>query len=84
MGSQKWNGNRPSLTLKARKKPTAYAEWGVMSDNAGAYVRQAASWFASHDVVYQSYWNSNDAYTGKLSDGQFFDAGVAYREAFKK
>ena len=23
VGSQKWNGNRPSLTLKATKKPTA-------------------------------------------------------------
>jgi Glycosyl hydrolase family 26 len=69
---------------KKHRKPTAYAEWGVMSDNAGPYVREAARWFASHDVVYQSYWNSNDAYTGKLSEGAFFDAGSAYREAFKR
>ncbi|HEY6878292.1 MAG TPA: glycosyl hydrolase [Polyangiales bacterium] len=68
---------------KKHRKPTAYAEWGVMSDGAGPYVREAAKWFRHHDVVYQSYWNSNDAYTGKLSDGAHEHAGAAYRESFK-
>jgi hypothetical protein len=53
-----------------------------MSGDAAPYVREAAKWFATHDVIYQSYWNSNDAYTGKLSDGAFAGAGAAYREQF--
>ncbi|HEX4355249.1 MAG TPA: glycosyl hydrolase [Polyangiales bacterium] len=63
-------------------KPTAYAEWGVMSDDAGPYVRLAAQWFANHDVVYQSYWNSNADFRGKLSDDQYKKVGAIYRAQF--
>jgi hypothetical protein len=64
------------------KKPTAYAEWGVMSDDTAGYMRDAARWFAQHGPVYQSYWNSNASFQGKLSDDQFMEAGRAYREVF--
>ena len=40
-----------------------------------AYVRfhgrNAKAWFDSHNVVYQTYWNSNASFPGKLSDGKF-------------
>lgn len=66
----------------AHGKQMAIAEWGVESDNAGPYIKLAADWFANHDYVYQSYWNSNTAFQGKLSDGQYANAGAAYRDSF--
>lgn len=63
-------------------KPTAYSEWGVGLPNAARYVDAAADWFRSHPVLYQSYWDSDAAFTGKLSSAQFPDVGAAYRRAF--
>ncbi|MGJ4951799.1 glycosyl hydrolase [Bradyrhizobium sp. HKCCYLS20291] len=63
-------------------KPTAYPEWGINSDQAGLYIAKAAEWFASHHVLYQSVWNSNDAFPGKLSDGQYPAAAAAYIRVF--
>lgn len=64
---------------KRHGKPTAYAEWGVSRDSDAPYVTLALQWFAAHDVVYASYWNSNAAYRGKLSDGQYPAVASAYR-----
>lgn len=61
------------------KKPTAYAEWGVSGNTDGTYVQAAANWFATHNIVYASYWNSNAAYPGKLSDNQYPAVSPAYR-----
>ena len=63
----------------AHNKPVAYAEWGVGSDNDSAYVAKAARWFKEQPFVYQSYWNSNAGYTGKLSDNQFPRVSEAYK-----
>lgn len=67
---------------KAHNKPTAYPEWGVESDRAGPYIEKAAQWFSSHHVLYQSVWNSNDAFPGKLTDNQYPKAAAAYVKAF--
>jgi hypothetical protein len=64
----------------AHNKPTAYPEWGVNFDGAASYIRNAAKWFASHNVLYQRVWNSNDAF--KLSDRQYPNAAAAYVESF--
>lgn len=66
----------------AQGKPRAFSEWGVALDSAGPYVRRAAEWFREDDVVYQSYWNSDADFAGKLSDGRMPAAGAAYREMF--
>jgi hypothetical protein len=66
----------------ARGKPRAFSEWGVTLDDAGPYVRSAGAWFRQEDVVYQSYWNSDADFRGKLSDGRLPRAGEAYRETF--
>lgn len=66
----------------AHKKPSAYPEWGVNSDGAGPYIAKAAQWFSDHNVLYQNVWNSNDAFPGKLSDGQYPNAAAAYVAAF--
>lgn len=67
---------------KAHNKPTAYPEWGINFDGAGPYIERAAQWFSSHHVLYQSVWNSNDAFPGKLTDNQYPKAASAYIESF--
>jgi len=64
-------------------KQTAYSEWGVNSNTDGPYIRKAAEWFRQHHVLYQIYWDSNAAYPGKLSTGQYPAAAGAYREEFQ-
>jgi hypothetical protein len=66
----------------AHDKPTAYAEWGVMSPRAEGYVEGAAAWFDHTRPVYQSYWDSDSTFQGKLSGGALRPAGAAYRTAF--
>ncbi|WP_168217594.1 glycoside hydrolase family 26 protein [Paracoccus liaowanqingii] len=66
----------------ARGKPRAFSEWGVALDTSGPYVSNAAAWFNQDDVVYQSYWNSDADFPGKLSDRRMPLAGAAYREMF--
>jgi len=64
---------------KRHNKPTAYAEWGVSRNSDAGYVQLVAQWFKDHNIVYASYWNSNAAYRGKLSDNQYPLVGDAYR-----
>jgi len=66
----------------AHNKPTAYPEWGIEFDGAGPYIQRAAQWFSGHNVLYQSVWNSNDAFPGKLTDNQYPKAALAYIESF--
>ncbi|MBV9076239.1 MAG: hypothetical protein JO048_02005 [Methylobacteriaceae bacterium] len=64
-------------------KPTAISEWGVSSDQAGPYFEKVGAWFATHDVLYQSYWNYGGGdYSGKLDEGQYPEAGQAFRDTF--
>ncbi|HWL83222.1 MAG TPA: glycosyl hydrolase, partial [Roseomonas sp.] len=67
----------------AHGKPTAYSEWGVTGNNAAPFVQLAKQWFDSHNVVLQSYWDSDSAYPGKLSDGTDANTGAAFKAAFK-
>jgi hypothetical protein len=66
----------------AHHKPTDYAEWGVNSNTAGPFIKSAAQWFNDYSVIYQSYWNSNGAFTGSLSDNQYPAVAAAYLAAF--
>ena len=83
-----WEVNRPhglawiEQFAAAHGKPTAYPEWGIMSDNAGPYIQQVKAWFDSHNVKYEGYWNSDAAYPGKLSDGTQPNAGAVFRQLF--
>lgn len=62
--------------------PRAFSEWGVTLPNSSAYIRHAATWFREDDVVYQSYWNSDGDFPGKLSSNRIPDTGAAFRQAF--
>ncbi|MFC3127242.1 glycosyl hydrolase, partial [Pseudoroseomonas globiformis] len=68
---------------KAHGKPTAYSEWGAQGNNASGFIKAAADWFESHNVVYQSYWDSNAQYPGRLSDGSDWNTGSAYKSEFR-
>jgi hypothetical protein len=65
-------------------KPTSYSEWGVKSDNAGPYIQRARDWFTQHHVLFHNYWDSQAVYPGMLSNGQYPNAGAAFRDAFKR
>jgi len=59
-------------------KPTSYSEWGINSDGP-SYMAKAKTWFDTHPVLFHTYWNSNSAFSGKLSDGQYPKAGAQYK-----
>lgn len=61
----------------AHGKQTAIGEWGLNSDNP-QFVTLAMQWMADHDMVYQNYWESNAAFKGDLSSGQYRNAAAAY------
>jgi hypothetical protein len=82
MQTRQWGLQWHQEFAAAHGKPTAYSEWGVMADGAAVYIQNAKAWFSSHDVVYQTYWNSDNAFQGKLSSGQYPATGAAYRAAF--
>lgn len=83
MLNRQWGLNWHQQFAAAHGKPTAYSEWGIMSSSGAPYISLAKAWFDTHNVVYQTYWNSNSAFPGKLSDGQYGPAGDAYRNSFK-
>ncbi|MBW4329901.1 hypothetical protein KY084_03305 [Stakelama sp. CBK3Z-3] len=62
-------------------KATAIAEWGLNSDSA-EFVRLVADWAETNDMLYQNYWDSDAAFQGKLSSGQYPSASAAFVEAF--
>lgn len=65
----------------AHGKATAYSEWGVRSDNAGAYIQKAAEWFDAHQVAYNAYWQTDMAsYPGHL--GHYPTAAGTFKQAF--
>ncbi len=67
----------------AHGKPTAYSEWGVMTDNMQPYLELVSDWFESHDVEYQVYWDANaGGYAGKLSEDAHPNTGSAFRDLF--
>ena len=66
----------------AHGKATAIGEWGINSDTAGPFIEMAAQWFEDHNMLYQNYWNSNADFSGKLSSGQYPDAGAVFQAIF--
>jgi Glycosyl hydrolase family 26 len=79
---RKWGLKWHQDFAKAHGKPTAYSEWGVMSNDGAVYIELVKEWFGKHDVVYQTYWNSDADFKGMLSKGEYPDTGNAYRASF--
>lgn len=66
-------------------KPMSYPEWGMGGAESGDdpyFIEHMHQWFIENHVIYASYWDSNDAYAGKLSEGQYPLAAAKYKELF--
>jgi hypothetical protein len=57
-------------------------EWGVNHDDP-YFIQQMYDWLAANNFAYASYWNSTNAFDGELSNGQYPNAGTAYRGLFR-
>ena len=71
---------------KAHNKMLSMPEWGCCGKNAGDdpfFVNQMAAWLKAHNYAYADYWDSNSAYPGMLTGGQYPKAGAAYIADFK-
>jgi hypothetical protein len=62
-------------------KPMSFPEWGVNWDNP-YFIEQMYDWIKSHNFAYASYWNSNSAFKGQLSNNQFPQASAEYKKLF--
>lgn len=63
-------------------KPIGFSEWGVDTDNASSFITNFYNWMQTHDVAYQSYWNSNAAFLGKLYEGQYPTVAATFISLF--
>jgi hypothetical protein len=66
----------------AQNRPTTYSEWGVTTDSAEPYLERARAWFDAHDVLFHTYWDSDSAYPGRLSDGSRPRSAAAFVHLF--
>jgi hypothetical protein len=66
---------------KSRNKPIAFDEWGVET-NGGPFVQKMAQWFRDKNPLWQSYWDSDAGYKGKISDNLSGTTGTQYRSEF--
>lgn len=62
----------------AHGKPTAISEWGINSD-APEFVDLVNQWAEQNGMLYTNYWNSDQAFQGKLSDGQYAAAANEFK-----
>lgn len=65
----------------AHHKPMSIPEWGVNRDDA-AFIEHMHDWITHHDFAYVAYWDSNSAFAGNLSKGQYPNAAETYRRLF--
>ncbi|WP_132251202.1 glycosyl hydrolase [Methylobacterium segetis] len=65
-----------------QRKPICIPEWGVRTDGMMLYVEEMARWCSVNGVLFQSYWDSDADYPGKLSGGRYRGTGEAFRLAF--
>jgi hypothetical protein len=63
----------------------SYPEWGSGGNDSGDnpyFIQHMHDWFVANNIVYESYWQSNSSYPGKLSADQYPLAAAKYRELF--
>jgi hypothetical protein len=76
----------------AHGKAMSYPEWGTgtrpdghgMGDDP-LFIANMAAWIAANNVAYHDYWDYQAPdYDAKLSNGNFKQAGAAFKAAFRK
>ncbi|MBD0270538.1 MAG: hypothetical protein ICV73_01290 [Acetobacteraceae bacterium] len=83
-GSSQGQGlNELKAFADAHGKSFAVSEWGVKADyDATGFIEAAKAWFEANDVLWATYWDSDAAYPGKMSDGTDAASGAAFKAAF--
>ena len=72
---------------KAHGKRFSLPEWSCCGDSAGDdpyFINQMAAWLETNGYLYADYWDSNTAYRGALTDGQYPLAAAAFIADFGK
>jgi hypothetical protein len=60
-------------------KPMSYPEWGIGQEGDNPYfVSAMANWMSGNLVIYNDYWNTNAAYPGMISTGQYPNAAQQF------
>lgn len=70
----RWHAN----FARACRKPIAFSEWGVNSDNKEEFIYLFNQWMESNGALWHNYWNRNSAIECRLSDGQYPRTGKGY------
>lgn len=67
-------------------KPMSYPEWATGKDAGDNphFIERMYHWITTHDVAYASYWDSNAAFKGQLSNNQYPNASAMYLKTFAK
>ncbi|HLY58227.1 MAG TPA: glycosyl hydrolase [Stellaceae bacterium] len=71
---------------KAHMKRLSLPEWGCCGNGAGDdpyFVNHISMFIRSHGYLYADYWDTNSAYPGMLSGGQYPNAAATYIADFK-
>ncbi|WP_342152727.1 glycosyl hydrolase [Methylorubrum sp. SB2] len=64
-------------------KQTSVSEWGVKTDDSGAFVKAALAWMNKYGMLFQNYWESDYAnFTGTLHDGSKPTVGDIFKDLF--
>ena len=62
------------------RKPIAVPEWASDYDD-GEFIRRMHDWMAAHNVVMQSYWDSDSSFSGSFKSHP--KNGAVYKELFR-
>lgn len=65
----------------AHKKQMGLPEWSVNKDDP-YFIERVYDWVTTHPFRYVCYWDSNSAFQGKLSGGQYPNAASTYKRLF--
>lgn len=86
-----WGLNHLADMAASKGKPMTIAEWGVMAEyptapgvevDQSAYIDAMADWIASRKLLYHVYWDSNSAFKGRLSNGQYPLTAARFKQRF--
>ncbi len=82
MLTQPYGLNWLTAFAEQQGKPIGISEWGVNADNSAPYLEAFRQWFEDNNVIYQNYWESNQALQGKMSYNDYPTASKIFLEAF--
>jgi beta-mannanase len=67
---------------RAHTKRLVLSEWGVDQDGQESYISAVKQWLVVHGYESHVYWDSNSAFQGQLSNGQYPTTGARFIAEF--